>query len=82
MAEMIIQSQVLGMVGTNTYFLMNRETKEMLLVDPADEAEAIEGKVSAMGGTPVAVLLTHGHYDHMLAADAVRKKIRDQSVRP
>lgn len=74
MAEMIVQNQVLGMVGTNTYFLMNRETKEMLLVDPADEAEAIEEKVSAMGGKPVAVLLTHGHYDHMLAADAVRKK--------
>ena len=29
---------------------------------------------SAMGGKPTAVLLTHGHYDHMLAADAVRQK--------
>ena len=74
MAEIIVQNLVLGMVATNTYFLMNPETKEMLLVDPADEAGAIEQKVSAMGGTPRAVLLTHGHYDHMLAADEVRKK--------
>ena len=74
MAEIIVQSQVLGMVATNTYFLMNPETKEMILVDPADEAEAVERKVTAMEGKPAAVLLTHGHYDHMLAADAVRKK--------
>lgn len=74
MAEIIVQNLVLGMVATNTYFLMNPETKEMLLADPADEAEAIERKVSAIGGKPTAVLLTHGHYDHMLAADAVRQK--------
>ena len=48
MAEIIVQNLVLGMVATNTYFLMNPETKEMLLADPADEAEAIERKVSAM----------------------------------
>ena len=70
MAEIIVQNLVLGMVATNTYFLMNPETKEMLLADPADEAEAIERKVSAMGGKPTAVLLTHGHYDHMLAASS------------
>ena len=73
MAEMRIQNLVLGMVATNCYFLLNADTKEMILVDPADEAEAIEEKVNAMGGRPVAVLLTHGHYDHMLAADSVRR---------
>ena len=74
MAEMKIQNLVLGMVATNCYFLKNAGTGEMILVDPADEAEAIERKVEALGGKPVAVLLTHGHYDHMLAADAVRKR--------
>ena len=33
MAEIIVQNLVLGMVATNTYFLMNPETKEMLLAD-------------------------------------------------
>ena len=68
MAEMRIQNLVLGMVATNCYFLLNADTKEMILVDPADEAEAIEEKVNAMGGRPVAVLLTHGHFDHIGAA--------------
>lgn len=74
MAQIIVQNLVLGMVATNTYFLMNPETKEMLLVDPADEAEAIGRKIDAMGGKPAAILLTHGHYDHMLAADEIRRK--------
>ena len=73
MAEIKIQNLVLGMVATNCYFLQNTGTKEMILVDPADDADVIIQKTEALGGRPVAVLLTHGHYDHMLAADEVRR---------
>ena len=73
MVKMKIQTLVLGMVATNCYFLLNADTKEMILVDPADEVETIKDKVNAMEGRPVAVLLTHGQYDHILAADSVRK---------
>ena len=73
MAEIQIQSLVLGMVGTNVFFVMNEETKEMILIDPADSAGRIEQKVSEMGGKPVAILLTHGHFDHILAVPEVRE---------
>jgi hydroxyacylglutathione hydrolase len=75
MAEkMIIQNLVLGNVATNCYFLMNPQTKDLLVVDPGDEADRIQEKIAALAGKPVAILLTHGHYDHMLAADAIRRK--------
>lgn len=71
---MRVQSLCLGMVMTNVYFLQNEETGQMLIVDPADNADRIFAKVDEMGGKPVAVLLTHGHFDHIMAADLVAAK--------
>lgn len=72
--EYKLETLVLGAVGTNVYFLKNELSGEMLIIDPADQAEKIIEQASAMKGNPVAILLTHGHYDHMLAADAVRRE--------
>lgn len=71
---MKIESLVLGQVATNCYLAMNETTKELLIVDPADHADRMMQMVSKMGGKPVAVLLTHGHFDHIGAAEALREK--------
>ena len=68
----IIEQKVLGMVSTNTWFLKNKETGALLIIDPADQPLLIQQKITAMEGKPEAILLTHGHFDHMMAADAVR----------
>ena len=52
MKNLELQKSVLGSVFTNCYFLMNKETKEMIIVDPADSPELIEQKVLQMGGRP------------------------------
>ena len=44
----------------------------MLIVDPGDNADRIEQKVLEMQGRPVAILLTHGHFDHIGAVDDLR----------
>lgn len=72
MKKAMIEQLVLGMVGTNTWLIKNKESNELLIIDPADESVRIEEKIDRMGGIPVAVLLTHGHFDHMLAADDLR----------
>ncbi len=59
---------------SNCYLLKNKETGELIIVDPADCPEKIERKISRMNGKPVAILLTHGHFDHILAAQAVKEK--------
>ena len=61
-------------VFIQTVILKNKETGELLIVDPGDAADMIERKVSEMQGKPVGILLTHGHFDHIMAADEVRKK--------
>lgn len=74
MSKLDLQKSILGMVYTNCYFLKNKETGEILIVDPADHSEKIFHKVEEIGGKPVGILLTHGHYDHILAAKDVKEK--------
>lgn len=72
MAKLEIQKCVLGQVFTNCYFLKNTENGELLIVDPADYPEKIIRKVQEMEAKPVGILLTHGHYDHILAVDDIK----------
>ena len=89
MEQMKVGQCRVGMVMTNCYGLLNTETKEMILVDPGDSPETIEKMVAQLEGRPVAVLLTHGHYDHILAVGAVKEKYqipvyacREESIHP
>ncbi len=69
-----IDVRVLGMVGTNCYLLCNTDTKECVLIDPADNAGKIGEMIEQSGCTLKGILLTHGHFDHIMAADEVRDK--------
>ena len=44
------------------------------IVDPGGDALKISTNVSDMEMTPKAILLTHGHYDHIAAVDALKKR--------
>lgn len=65
---MKIQSYVLGMVSTNCYIIFNESTNEALIIDTPDQAPALKVKIEELGLSPVAILLTHGHFDHIMAA--------------
>ena len=74
MSKLEMQQCVLGQVFTNCYFLKNKETGELLIVDPGDYAEKVFQKVSLMQGKPVGILLTHGHFDHIGAVDKLKER--------
>lgn len=74
MKQLELHSCVVGQVSTNCYFLVNKNTRELLIVDPGDAPERIFRKVDELGGKPVGILLTHGHFDHIMAALAVKEK--------
>jgi len=69
-----IITKVLGSVSTNCYFIINVSTNETIIIDPADNPMAIESVISENGLIPKAILLTHGHFDHILAANPIMKK--------
>ena len=64
-----IQTLLVGEYQMNCYLVENTQTQEVLIVDPGADGDAI---IAAVGERkPAAVLLTHGHYDHIGAVDAV-----------
>ena len=65
--------KILGEIGTNCYLLYNKDNKRAVLIDPADEADKIMEMIAVKNCTLKAILLTHGHYDHIGAAVKVSK---------
>ena len=49
MSKLEMQQCVLGQVFTNCYFLKNKETGELLIVDPGDYAEKVFRSISYAG---------------------------------
>lgn len=65
---MLITPLPVGDLLTNCYVIYQQERKDALIIDPAAEEDRIK---EALGGRqPVAVLLTHGHFDHTGALHA------------
>lgn len=61
---------------TNCYIVYDDVVKEAFIVDPADSADEIQLKITELGVKPVAILLTHGHFDHIGAVDELRDKYK------
>lgn len=71
---MEVKVLVLGNVRTNCYLVFLPESRNAVIIDPADDAERIIAKIEEYSLVPQAILLTHGHFDHILAVEDIRSK--------
>lgn len=69
MPKIAVERLVVGELAVNCYIVENIETHECFIVDPGADAQRIIAQVGDRRAC--AVLLTHGHYDHIGAVDAV-----------
>ena len=60
-----------GSFGSNCYLV--EDGGEALIVDPSAAASAILRRLREDGCTPVGILLTHGHFDHIMSVDTLRQ---------
>jgi len=59
---------VIGELETNCYLVWNEDTKECLIIDPADDGVGISEEINNKKLNVKAIFLTHGHFDHSLGA--------------
>ena len=71
-----VHTLVVGPFAVNCYLLWNIQTAEGLIIDPGAEGEEIAAQIDELQMNPRAILLTHGHGDH-IAAVAELKELYD-----
>ncbi len=62
---------VTGPLGENCYLLW--QDTNAWIIDPGADPDEIVAEITARNLTPTAIVLTHGHFDHLGALDALLK---------
>lgn len=71
---MILKEFVLGPLEDNNYLLIDEESKEAVLIDCTEKSSEIDEALAEYGATLKYILLTHGHFDHVLGVNYFRDK--------
>jgi hydroxyacylglutathione hydrolase len=72
--NLVMLAMPLGEMQTNSYILGNTKTKEGYVFDPGAEPQKVLRTLQQQGLDFSGIILTHGHFDHMLAVDALLKE--------
>ena len=70
----IIKRILCGELQENAYLVFLPEREDALIIDPGDDAAACLKAVRDCGKRLSHILLTHGHFDHILAAPILRRE--------
>jgi glyoxylase-like metal-dependent hydrolase (beta-lactamase superfamily II) len=64
---LLVEQLSLGPLGTNCYVVRGGSAaKEAVVVDPSGDATELRLLLARMGASCAAILVTHGHWDHLL----------------
>jgi len=66
MSQLKIKVLTLGALNTNCYLIWDSQTLEGVVIDPADSGDLISEEIIREGITLTKIILTHGHFDHIL----------------
>ena len=71
---MLIKTLPVGQIETNCYIAADEDTLECAIIDPGDESNTILDYIEELHLKPKYIFLTHGHFDHTMAVNAVHEE--------
>src|SRR2546428_8358000 len=74
MTMKVFEQLVVGELQCNCSLVGDPVTLQAIVIDPGDDPDAILAAADRHGLSLVAAVATHAHFDHVLAADAIRQR--------
>lgn len=75
---MILEKIRVGIMGVNCYLVGDKD--EIFIIDPGSDASKIYAHIQQSGYTVKYIILTHCHFDHILAVEELKEKTGAQVV--
>lgn len=72
---MILNTYIAGPFDANNYLLMDKNTKEAVLIDCSEYKQEIIEDIYKLGAKVKYILLTHGHFDHILGVNKMTEAL-------
>lgn len=72
---MIVKQFFAGPINANNYLLVDETTKDAVLIDCSEVKEEILETIKELGAKVKHIILTHGHFDHVLGVNEMKKRL-------
>ena len=72
---MILKQYIAGPIDANNYRVADEKSKEAVLIDCSEHVQKILDDVKELGLKVKYILLTHGHFDHVMGVNSMKKEL-------
>ena len=73
MKDMIVHRVEVGALHTNCYIVKSPDSRDAIVIDPGGDHTLIQDALHRNNAVCRLILLTHGHFDHLLAVEDMRR---------
>ncbi len=77
---MIIKQFVAGLIENNMYLVMDEKSHDAVLIDAPQDIPEVKKTVDELGANVKYILITHGHFDHIMGLNSLKKTLNAPAV--
>ena len=77
---MIIKQFTAGLIENNMYLVVDEKTREAVLIDAPQDIPEVKKSVEELGTKVKYILITHGHFDHIMGLISLKKTLNAPAV--